>query len=221
MNFIYDILGGALAVAIFGVAAWFTWILRPWLDRPEIKAWVASYWWAAAGIALYLIHVNQEPGDLYLTAFRNSFLMVSVGLQWVGCLRFRGNRIPSLLALAPVLLYLGTLAPLSRHLQGRPIAFSVGFVPFLVHGAWKLHRELSPALARTGRFVVAILLVHAGFHAFRAGVLATTWERSDLLLWISVGFLEAFPVLVTLAVAQWMLVEHRMEAPEGPSSPRG
>lgn len=212
MNFIYDTLGAALAVAMLGVTVWFAWILRVWLDRPEVKAWVASYGVTTLGIGLYLLHPNQEPGDLYLTAFRNSLLMLGLGLQWVGCLRFAGQRGHASLAIAPVLLYLGVLVPLSTHLQGRPLAFSLGGIPFLLHGAWVLGRKLHPALARTGNIVVATQVVHAGFHAFRATMLAILWEKADLFLWIALGFLEAFPVLVTLAAAQWMLVEHRMES---------
>ncbi|MBI3132535.1 MAG: hypothetical protein HYZ13_14565 [Acidobacteria bacterium] len=218
MNFIYDTLGAALAIAIFGVAIWITWILRRWLYRPEVGVWVASYWWAATGIGLYLVHAPTESGDLYLTALRNSLLMVSAGLQWVGCLRFGGRSVPSALALIPALLYLAILAPLSAHLQGRPLAFSAALVPFLLHGAWALNRNLSIPIARTGHFVVATLGVHGAFHGFRAVMLVSSWERADLFLWISVGFLEAFPVLITLAVAQWMLIEHRMEALDLPSS---
>ncbi len=218
MNFIYDTLGLALAIALFGVAGWFTWILKAWLHRPAVTAWAASYWCTASGIGLYLVHAHQEPGDLYLTALRNSLLMLGLGLQWVGCLRFVGRSAPTPLALAPVALYLSVLAPLSAHLQGRPFAFSVGGIPFLLHGAWVLGRNLHPVLARTGHIVVATLVVHGGFHAFRATVLAYQWERADLFLWISLGFLEAFPVLVTLAAAQWMLVEHRMESLDVPSS---
>ena len=218
MNFLYDTLGLALAIALFGVAIWFTWILRAWLYRPAVSAWTASYWCTASGIGLYLLHANREPGDLYLTALRNSLLMLGLGLQWVGCLRFVGRSIPTVLALGPVLLYLGALAPLSAHLQGRPFAFSVGGIPFLLHGAWIIGRNLHPALARTGHIVVASLAVHGGFHIIRAAVLAYQWERADLFLWISLGFLEAFPVLVTLAAAQWMLIEHHMESLDMPSS---
>jgi hypothetical protein len=218
LNFIYDTLGAALAVAMLGVATWITWILWLWRDQPDVKAWIGSYWFAAVGITGYLVHAKEDSGDLTLTALRNALLMTSAGLQWVGCLRFRGRRIPAYYALAPVALYFSALAPMSGHLQGRPLAFSVGVAPFMVHSAWVLYRSLPAALARTGHFTVLTLAIHGGFHAFRAAVLALTWERADLFLWVSVGFLEAFPVLITLAVAQWMLIEHRMEALDLPSS---
>ncbi len=211
MNLIYDILGGALALALLAVALWSLRVFRPWLDRPEVRAWVGSYWSAALGVALYLVHTGTEPGDMLLTALRNSFLMLGIGLQWVGCLRFKDGRGALGLCLAPVVLYLGTFFLLAPNLYGRPLAFSVGGVPFLLHGAWVLVRDMPAPIRRTGRFVALTLAIHGAFHLFRAGVLILHWGTADLMLWIAVGFLEAFPVLVTLAVAQWMLVEHRME----------
>ncbi|HJV89147.1 MAG TPA: hypothetical protein VJ623_02485 [Holophagaceae bacterium] len=212
MAFIYQTLGAALALALLGVAAWMTVTLRPWRAHPAVKAWVASYWWTALGILLYLIPARTEAGLFRLTAFRNSLLMLGAGLLWIGSLRFRGLRVPVVPAVfAPVVLYLATLFVLSPHPPGRPLAFSLGCAPFVLHGAFMLLRELPPTLRRMGRFTASVMLVHGLFHAFRACLLAILWDKVDLLLWVSLGFLEAFPVLVTLAVAQWMLVEQRME----------
>jgi len=218
VNLIYDTLGSVLALALLAVAIACTRALRPWLDRSEVKAWVASYWCSALGIGLYLIHARTPDGDLHLTAFRNAILTLGTGLQWVGCIRFSGRQFPIAAALAPVTLYLAVYFALAPELQGRPLAFSLGGIPFFLHGAWVLYREMPPTLARTGYFVSATLALHAGFHIVRAAVLALRWDRADLMIWIALGFLEAFPVLITLSVAQWMLVEHRMEGTDGLSS---
>lgn len=212
MNLIYDILGGALALALIAVAIWSLRVFRPWMDRGEVRAWVGSYWAAALGVSLYLVHSASPLGEMRLTALRNAFLMLGIGLQWVGCLRFKAGRGPLLASLAPVALYLVTFYALAPGLAGRPLAFSLGGLPFLFHGAWVLFRDMPAPLRRTGRFVALTLAIHGAFHLLRAGILVVHWGTADLMLWIAVGFLEAFPVLVTLAVAQWMLVEHRMEA---------
>lgn len=215
MNLIYTTLGGVLAFALLAVAGWSLWAFRPWRDRPEVKAWTASYWMAALGVTLYLVQAGREPADMYLTAFRNGILMAGSGLQYVGCLRFRSGRGSLAWALGAPVLYLVLFFALAPNLYGRPVAFSLGALPFLFHGAYRLWRDMPLPLARTGRFVALTLALHGAFHLIRATVLLIHWGTADLMLWIAVGFLEAFPVLVTLAVAQWMLVEHRMEDARG------
>ncbi|HJV22894.1 MAG TPA: hypothetical protein VJ570_09355 [Holophagaceae bacterium] len=212
MEFVYNTLGAALAIALLGVATWLTLTLRPWRHLPYVRAWVASYWWTGLGVFLYAAHAPTERGTLLLTAFRSCLLMVGAGYLWIGTLRFQGSQVRSLpTVLAPMALYLAAMARLSAYPPGRSLAFSLGCAPFVLHAAFTLLRNLPPELRRMGRFTAGVMLVHGLFHALRAVVLAVAWTQADLLLWVSLGFLEAFPVLVTMAVAQWMLVEQRVE----------
>ncbi|HJV22624.1 MAG TPA: hypothetical protein VJ570_08000 [Holophagaceae bacterium] len=209
MELLYSHLGTFSGTAQLLLALGISLGLRPWPAHPWIRPWMASYWISA--FTLLALSMPLVWSAIPLTPLKaptfpllNSGFFLSGGLQALGWLRMRRARLPLVLALVPVGLYLALFHLLGGAQEARVRVLLFSSMETLLFGltaAWARQGLLrvSPRLARV---IPAVLAFHAAFYFVRTGLALFFPSADDYLLSVAVAMMEGLVFNLALAYLQ-------------------
>ncbi|HJW34830.1 MAG TPA: hypothetical protein VJ505_15890 [Holophagaceae bacterium] len=208
MGLLYDTLGSFVALAMCGLAIFFSLVLRPWWHRDYVQAWMASFGVLGLGLALFVVPATDQTtlGMLFM-ALRNGCLLLGSGYQLWGWARVLGLAWPWPVAWIPMAVLLPAYLTWGSTYAHRVIVMCVAMALTSSVHIWVLLRALPQPMLRLGAMVRAVLMGHILFRLAR-GVMA--WGQAgqeSLFRWTAYAFFEIFTLSAVMAYLEWAWVD--------------
>lgn len=208
MGLLYDTLGSFVALAMCGLAIFFSLVLRPWWHRDYVQAWMASFGVLGLGLALFVVPATDQTtlGMLFM-AVRNGCLLLGSGYQLWGWARMLGLNWPWPVAWIPMAVLIPAYLTWGSTYAHRVIVMCVAMSLTSGIHIGVLSRALPRPLHRLGAMVRTLLMGHILFRLMR-GVMAG-WQpnQESLFRWTAYAFLEIFTVYGVMAYLEWTWVD--------------
>ncbi len=208
MALLYDTLGSFVALAMCGLAIFFSLVLRPWWHRDYVQAWMASLGVMGLGLALFVVPASDRttPGMLFM-AVRNGCLLLGSGYQLWGWARVMGRAWPWAVAWIPMAALLPAYLTWGSTYAHRVIVVCVAMALTASVHIWVLWRALPQPMYRLGVMVRALLMGHIAFRLTRGGMAWWQTGQESLFRWTAYAFFELFTLYVATAYLEWAWVD--------------
>ncbi len=208
MGLLYDTLGSFVALAMCGLAIFFSLVLRPWWHRDYVQAWMASFAVMGLGLALFAIPASDQttPGRLFLT-LRNGCILLGAGYQLWGWARVLGLAWPWPVAWIPMIGMMPAYFFWGSTYAHRVIVVCVAAVLTSLADLWVLSRGLPKSMLRVGGMVRAAMMAHATFRLMRAVMAWGQVGEESLFRWTAYAFFEIFTFSAVMAYLEWSWVD--------------
>lgn len=208
MGLLYDTLGSFVALAMCGLAIFFSLVLRPWWRRDYVQAWMASFGVLGLGLALFVVPASdQTTRGMLLLALRNGCLLLGSGYQLWGWARMLGKAWPWPVAWIPLALLMPAYLTWGSTYPNRVMIVCLAMALTAVAHVWVLRRALPQPVLRLGGMARALLMGHGTFCLIRGAMAWNQVSQESLFRWTAYAFFEFFTVFAVMAYLEWVWVD--------------